>query len=124
MKGLFIWLLWGVLIAGVCVAADQLLLHSSVDSPTLAAAQTFYRDFRVRIIHLVKKDEHRLEALIPESPTLRRPAGPAETSKSLPVLTPKPGGYVYSDKDGGLHLTTRLDEVPKEYRARARPLQK
>ena len=123
MKRLFIWLVWALVIAGVCVAGDQLLLHFSMNSPGYGAAQTFYQDFRGRIIQLAKKEDHRLEA-VKESwpPTLP----PAVREKIEPLLQheAKPGGYVYTDKEGGLHLTTRLDEVPKEYRATAKPLQK
>jgi len=123
MKRLFIWLVWTLVIVGVCVAGDQLLLHFSMNSPIYGAAQTFYKDFRGRIIQLVKKEDHRLE-VVKENwpPTLP----PALREKIEPLRQPaaKPGGYVYTDKEGGLHLTTRLDEVPKEYRATAKPLQK
>ena len=70
MKRLFIWLVWALVIAGVCVAGDQLLLHFSMNSPTYSAAQTFYQDFRGRLIQLARKEDHRLE-VVPESwPTL------------------------------------------------------
>jgi hypothetical protein len=123
MKRLFIWLLWAGVIVGTCVAADQLLLHYSMDSPTYRAAQTFYKDFRGRIINLAKKDDLRLEGMKESwSPTLP----PTMLEKIEPLLQRdiEPGGYVYIDKAGGLHLTTRLDEVPKEYRAAAKPLKK
>jgi len=123
MKRLFIWLVWALVIAGVCVAGDQLLLHFSMSSPSYGAAQTFYKDFRGRIIQLVKKEDHRLEAVKGSWP----PTLPPELREKVEPLLPtevKPGGYVYTDKAGGLHLTTRLDDVPKEYRATAKPLQK
>lgn len=123
MKRLFIWLLWALVIAGVCVAGDQLLLHFSMKSPIYGAAQTFYQDFRGRIIPFVRKEDYRLGAVKESWPPT---VPPAVLEKIKPLLqpAPDPGGYVYSDKDGGLHLTTRLDEVPKEYRATAKPLQK
>ena len=123
MKRLFIWLVWTLVIVGVCVAGDQLLLHFSMDSPIYGTAQTFYKDFRGRLIQLVKKEDHRLEAVKENWPP---PLPPALREKVEPLLPPavKPGGYVYTDKEGGLHLTTRLDEVPREYRATAKPLQK
>lgn len=123
MKRLFIWLLWTVVIVGVCIAGDQLLLHFSVNSPIYGAAQTFYKDFRGRIIQLVRKEDHRLEAVKESWPTT---LPPAVKEKIPPLLQGKaePGGYVYSDKNGGLHLTSRLDEIPKEYRAAAKALQK
>lgn len=123
MKRLFIWLLWALVIAGVCVAGDQLLLRVSLNSPIYSAAQTFYKDFRGRLIQFVKKEDHRLKAVKESWPPI---VPPAVREKIEPMLPPKaePGGYVYTDKAGGLHLTTRLDEVPKEYRATAKPLQK
>lgn len=123
MKRLFIWLLWAVIIVGTCVAADQILLRYSLDVPAYRAVQTFYQDFRTRIILLAKKDDLGLEGVKAEwAPTLP----PALLEKIEPVLQREvePGGYVYIDKAGGLHLATRLEEVPKEYRAAAKPLKK
>lgn len=123
MKRLFIWLIWTVVIVGTCVAADQILLRYSLEVPAYRAAQTFYQDFRSRIILLAKKDDLGLKEVKGEwSPTLP----PAMLEKIEPLLQRdvEPGGYVYIDKAGGLHLTTRLDEVPKEYRAAAKPLKK
>jgi hypothetical protein len=119
MKRLFIWLLWALVMTGVCVAGDQLLLHSAINSPAYRAAQTFYQDFRGRIIQFVKKEDRRLETAKENWPTAVR-------EKIEPLLQPEvePGGYVYTDRKGGLHLTTRLEEVPREYRATAKPLQK
>ena len=123
MKRLFIWLLWAVVIVSTCVAADQILLRYSLDVSAYRAAQTFYQDFRNRIILLAKKDDLRLDGVTGNwSPTLP----PAMLEKIEPLLQRdvEPGGYVYIDKAGGLHLTTRLDEVPNEYRAAAKPLKK
>ncbi|MDO9080589.1 MAG: hypothetical protein Q7U44_07285 [Desulfuromonadales bacterium] len=123
MKRLFIWLLWALVIVGTCVAADQLLLRYPLDVPAYRAAHTFYQDFRSRIILLVKKDDLHLEKVKGDwSPTLP-PALPG-TIEPLLQRDVEPGGYVYIDIAGGLHLTTRLDEVPKEYRATAKPLKK
>jgi hypothetical protein len=123
MKRLIIWLVWALAIAGVCVAGDQLLLHFSMSSPIYRSAQTFYQDFRGRLIQLARKEDHRLEA-VPES--WPPPLPPVIREKIAPLLprAAESGGYVYADKAGELHMTTRLDEVPKEYRARAKPLQK
>ena len=123
MKRLFIWLVWALMITSVCIAGDQLLLHFSMDSPIAGAAQTFYKDFRGRIIQLVKKEDHRMEAVKEGWPPTLPPAVRGKVEPLLPGEA-KPEGYVYTDKEGGLHLTTRLDEVPKEYRATAKPLQK
>ncbi|MDZ4185431.1 MAG: hypothetical protein U1D97_10690 [Desulfuromonadales bacterium] len=123
MKRLFIWLLWAVVIVGTCVAADQILMRYALEVPAYRAAQTFYQDFRSRIILLAKKDDLGLKGVKGEwAPTLP----PAMLEKIEPLLQRdvEPGGYVYIDKAGGLHLTTRLDEVPKEYRAAAKPLKK
>ena len=123
MKRLFIWLLWALVIVGTCVAADRLLLRYPLDVPAYRAAQTFYQDFRRRIILLAQKDDLGLDGVKANwSPTLP----PAILEKVEPLLQREvePGGYVYIDKAGGLHLTTRLDEVPKEYRAAAKPLKK
>lgn len=122
MKHLFIWLVWALVFVGVCIASDQLLLHFSMDSPVYNAAQTFYKDFRGRIIQLVKKEDHRLEAV---KGSWSPPLPPAVQKKIEPLLpAAETSGYVYTDKAGGLHLATRLDEVPREYRATAKPLQK
>lgn len=123
MKRLFIWLLWVVVIVGTCVAADQLLMRYSLDVPAYRAAQIFYQDFRSRIILLAQKDDLHLDGMKADwSPTLP----PAMLEKIEPLLQRdvEPEGYVYIDKAGGLHLTTRLDEVPKEYRATAKALKK
>lgn len=123
MKRLFIWLLWAVLIIGVCIAGDQLLLRSSIDSPVYGAAQNFYKDFRGRLVKLYRKEDHLLQGVKESwSPTL-----PAEVKEKIRPLLPakvEASGYVYSDKDGSLHMTSTLDEVPKEYRGAAKPLQK
>lgn len=123
MKHLFIWLVWALVITGVCVAGDQLLLHSSLHTPILIATQTFYKDFRGRFILFVKKKDYRLKAVKEKWPSATLPAV-REEIKPLPPPEPELSGYVYIDKDGGLHMTTRRDEVPKEYRATAKPLQK
>lgn len=123
MKHLFIWLVWALVITGACVAGDQFLRHSSLHAPVLIVTQTFYKDFRGRFIQFVKKKDPQLEAV---KENWSPPALPAIREKIKPLLQPEqePSGYVYIDKDGGLHLTTRLDEVPKAYRAAAKPLQK
>lgn len=123
MKHLFIWVLWAVVIVGVCVAADQILLRYSMDSPIYGAGQTFYKDFRGRFIQLVKNKDHRLKAANESLPPTLPPTGQKKMKPLLQGET-EPGGYVYTDKEGGLHLTTRLDEVPKAYRATAKPLKK
>lgn len=122
MKSLFIWLVWALVIAGICVAGDQLLLHVSMKSPIYGAAQTFYQDFRGRLIQLAKKEDHRQKGVKELWPPTVPPALEEKIKPLLPATAPS--GYVYSDKAGGLHLTTSLDEVPKEYRATAKPLQK
>ena len=123
MKRLFIWLLWLLVIAGVCVAGDQLLLRFSMNSPISGAAQTFYKDFRGRVIQLAQKKDHRLET-VKENWAPPLPPALMEKIEPLRQRETEVGGYVYTDKEGGLHLTTRLDDVPKEYRAAAKPLQK
>ena len=123
MKRLFIWLVWTLVIVGVCVAGEHLLLHFSMDSPIYGTAQTFYKDFRGRLIQLVKKEDYRLDAVQERWPPTLPPAVREKIEPLLPDEA-KPGGYVYSDKAGGLHMATRLEEVPKEYRATAKPLQK
>ena len=123
MKRLFIWLLWALVMTGVCVAGDQLLLHSSMNSPAFRAAQIFYQDFRGRIIQFVKKEDHRPKTVKEYWPA----AVLSEVREKIePLSQPKaePGGYVYTDRQGGLHLATHLEEVPSEYRAAAKPLQK
>jgi len=123
MKRLFIWLLWAVIIVGACGAADQLLLRYSLEAPAYRVAQTFYKDFRRRIIHLAQKDDLHLNVVKERwSPTL--PPPPLEKIEPLLQREVEPGGYVYIDKTGGLHLTTHLDEVPKEYRTTVKPLKK
>lgn len=123
MKQLFIWVLWGVVIIGVCIAGDQLLLRYSMDSPVYGAAQTFYKDFRGRLAQLLHKEDHRIKELKESWP----PALAAEVKEKMAPLLhsqTESTGYVYSDKEGGLHLTSTLNEVPKEYRPSAKPLQK
>jgi hypothetical protein len=121
MRHLFIWLVWALVIAGLCVAGDQFLLRAAVNSPVYTTAQTFYKDFRGRIIRFVQRKDQRLEEI-----KENRPPTPLPAVKERILMPPEeePSGYVYSDKAGGLHLTTHLDEVPKEYRAAAKPLKK
>lgn len=124
MKHLVISLLWLVVMVGVCVGIDQLLLGVNMNSPVYTTTQTFYKDFRARLILLGKKEEHRLEGVkgsLPESiPEVVR----EKIDPLFKKVEATQGGYVYTDKEGGLHLTSDLEEVPKEYRAAAKPLQK
>lgn len=122
MKRLVIGLLWLLLIAGVCIALDQILLRMSLQQPALGTAQTFYRDFRARLLRLAKKEEGRiatvkasLPAWVPAAGTAPAPAAPASVEAA---------GYVYTDRQGGLHMATRIEEIPEAYRASAKPLQK
>lgn len=124
MKRLFIWLLWTIVIVGACVAIDQLLLRSSLNSSVFTTTQTFYKDFRSRIITLADKNDSRLEAVVKENWPPKVPAVVAEKIKPLVQPAPEQGGYVYPDKNGGMHFAARLDDIPREYRAAAKPLQK
>lgn len=118
MKRLVIGLLWLLLIAGVCIAFDQILLRMPLQQPVLVTAQTFYRDFRARLLRLAKQEEGRIATVKGSLPALVPSAPPA------PPATVEAAGYVYTDRQGGLHMATRLEEIPEAYRASAKPLQK
>lgn len=120
MKRLVIGLLWLLLIAGVCIALDQILLRMPLQQPVLGTAQTFYRDFRGRLLRLAKQEEGRIATVKASLPAWGPAAGPAPAAPAAGEAA----GYVYTDRQGGLHMATRIEEIPEAYRASAKPLQK
>lgn len=124
MNRFFVFLLWLAIIVGVCIACDQILLRMPFTSPAMVATQTFYRDFRGRLLHLTAKEEVRIEVVKEKLPAWIPGAAPEKAPEKKEPPAAEVSGYVYTDKAGGLHMAPRLEDVPKAYRAAAKPLQK
>jgi hypothetical protein len=113
MLKLFAWIVFSVL---VLLAADQLLVRVPLGLPGATQAQTFYVDFRGRLLDLIgvspgesgagKSIEEVIEATT-QAPTLKKSA---------------PQRYLYVDESGELQFADSLSLVPAKYREAAQPL--
>lgn len=104
------FILWLVLTLILVVVGDQLLIKRHFTTPVLTQTQTFYRDFRSRLLTLGRTDgfEDRIGQTIEAEMKI-----PADAAASR---------YLYVDAAGVLHFADSLDEVPPAYRQGAQRL--
>ncbi len=106
-------IIWLVLVLLVVGGFDQFLLRVPLELPGLSQAQTFYVDFRARLLGLVGIDPATPSASIEQL---------IEATGSAPSQRQKPQRYLYVDADGVLQFADSLQQVPASYRQAAQPL--
>lgn len=110
MKKILSFFFWLLIFAGVLGAADQALVRIEADLPGYREVRNFYLDFRERLLGLYSGDgPASIEEVI-------------EKSEPQAPLAPQPGGFVYVDDRGVLHLVESLEDVPPAYRREAKKL--
>lgn len=107
---------WTLITCAALVAIDQLLVRVPLQQPGVSAAQTFYVDFRGRLLDLMGWEtvpataEQSIEQVI-------------ETHKTAPVVKPRTAQrYFYVDEAGALQFVDSLSQVPAKFRNTAQPL--
>lgn len=110
---LFAWVLFTVILL---VAVDQLLVRVPIALPGVTQAQTFYVDFRNRLIGLlgVEQISQRPVKSIEQVIEANKVAPPKQKSSAR--------RYLYVDDAGGLQFADSLSQVPLRYRESAQPL--
>lgn len=114
---LFGWLLASLLLLG---AIDQVMLRVPLEMAGLKPAQTFYVDFRTRMIGLITGTaaEEAMPAAVDSSIEQV-----IETNKAIkPQISQKSQRYLYVDETGALQFADSLSQVPKQFRDEAQPL--
>lgn len=108
------WLIWLMVSLIVLTLLDQALTRVPMKVPVLEQFQTFYVDFRGRLVGIVSKPEAKpsIEEVIDK------------TGKSAPAPEkPQAPLYLYSDDSGELHFADRLEDIPPAYRKDAQPME-
>jgi len=136
MKRLVSFLFWSFLFLVVCLGLDQLLVRVEMPLPVLAEVQTFYVDFRTRLVQLgrhlpAKPGGVKKKAPAAAQPKAAEPAPSPSEKKSAsarPATVPAESAsnphYLYVDSQGELRFADRLEEVPAAYRKDAQRLEK
>lgn len=133
MKRLFSILFHSLLFLGLLLAIDQAFVHLPLDLPGLRQSQSFYLDFRSRLLGLapaVKVPGLSVEQLIEaEERASTKPKAvvpaPAKQQAVKAEAAPKGGAgprYLYPDASGQLQFADRLEEIPAEFRTKAQLL--
>jgi len=104
------FILWVILTMVLVVVVDQLMIRRHFTTPVLEEAQTFYRDFRTRLLTLGHTDgrDDRIGQTIEAQ---KDPSAEGAQSR-----------YLYVDAAGVLHFADSLKEVPPAYRQSAQQL--
>lgn len=105
---------WLVLVLVILAGIDQLLVRVPLKAPGLTQAQTFYGDFRDRLLGMIgferQQNGQSIEQLI-------------ESKAALPEQAPQKSlRYLYVDETGALQFADGLEQVPVKYRKEAQPL--
>lgn len=106
-------LFWLTLVLVVAGGLDQLLVRVPLNTPGLTPVQTFYVDFRARLLGLVGVRPARAPTSI-ETVIEATSAAPQQQNKSQ--------RYLYVDETGGLQFADSLSQVPLRFRKSAQPL--
>ena len=110
---LFVWILLAV---ALLVGFDQLLVRVPLDLPGVVQAQTFYVDFRGRLLGLFGVDK---VASVPKKSIEQV----IETTRDVSAKQNQtPQRYLYVDDAGALQFADSLESVPQKYRSSAQPL--
>jgi len=107
---LFLWL---VLVLVVVGGLDQFLVRVPLDKPVLSPVQTFYVDFRSRLLGLIG---------VKPGPAPTSIEKVIEETSSAPQQSKKLQRYLYVDAAGELQFADSLAHVPVKYRKAAQPL--
>jgi len=119
MKKLRNFIVWSLVFVGLLLAFDLLMVRTTALPPWAAGVQRFYVDFRGRIFNLVGGAQTvSIEQVIATSAQPEQAQATKQTTGSNTAQR-----FLYADADGALHFADSLNEVPKQYRAAAQPLQ-
>jgi len=141
MRRLAVFLFWTIVFLALAAGIDQLLVRVEMPLPVLAEVQTFYVDFRSRLLRIGEAPRHRAEPTpdVAPAPAPRPPAAPGAPGAPVREHGAKPamkkGGpahsaetpsprYLYVDRGGELHFADRLEEIPAAYREEAQRLER
>jgi hypothetical protein len=127
-------LLWTLIFVALLLGIDQFFLHVPASISPHQAAQSFYVDFRTRLLALSvgEKQMGQRPPTASEPKVLTKP--PSTSPKGQPGRVPLPDAaaapageavalrYIYVDQAGDLHFADSLQEIPSRYRAEARPM--
>lgn len=107
---------WSLLVLVLLIGFDQFMIRVPLQVPGVTQAQTFYVDFRGRLLGLIGVDSftgrsgQSIEQVI-------------EANSQPPAVKVKPAQrYLYVDDSGILQFADSLDQVPARYRDAAQPL--
>lgn len=138
MKRILSILFHSVLFLGLLLAIDQAFVHLPMDIPGLRQSQSFYLDFRSRLLGLrpgVHLPKISVEQLIdaeertnakPQAAVLapaKEQAAKEQAAKVVPGQKPAQSPrYLYPDAAGQLQFADRLEEIPEALRSKAQRL--
>lgn len=115
MLKMFRYIFWLVALLIAAVALDQVMTKVPLDTPGLRESQSFYVDFRSRLIDLFdlpgQQPVDGIQSVIDK--TARPPDRPPESRDQR---------YFYVDRDGALQFVDGWQDIPREYRDAAQPL--
>ncbi len=104
-------LFWFMVVVVLATAIDVAMHRARFHQGALGAAQTFYLDFRNRLVSIWSPST--IDAVI------------ETTAEPIPQQAPSKAGatrYLYKDSDGQLQFADSLDEVPPPFRQEAQPM--
>lgn len=107
---LFFWL---VLVLVVLGGLDQFLVRVPLELPGLSHTQTFYVDFRSRLLALAGVESSTTQVSIEQV---------IEKTSTIPQQMQQAKRYLYADDAGILQFVDTLEQVPVKYRKDAQPL--
>ncbi len=109
---------WSLLAIAFLATIDQLLVRVPFELPGVAQAQTFYVDFRGRLLGLFGVEKR---AALPQKSIEQL----IESGRDEPLENHQPlQRYLYVDDAGALQFADSLELVPQRYRDSAQPLAK
>jgi len=106
-------LLWLILVLVVVGGLDQFLVRVPLETQGLSPVQTFYVDFRSRLLGLVGIETAAEPASIEQV---------IEATSAAPQQNKKSQRYLYVDAAGELQFADSLAQVPLKFRKSAQPL--
>lgn len=110
---LFAWLVFSL---ALLVGFDQLLVRVPLAVPGVAQVQTFYVDFRGRMLGLIGIDG------VAELPAKSIDQVIETTREVAAGKAQVPQRYLYVDDSGALQFADSLERVPLKFRGSAQPL--